>query len=214
MLLYCAYTNNALRSYFCTCSLIVYVYFCTCTCTEAKELLMQPQSHAIHYRPSLGPPHYPVASHSQNMSGEPVVRIALPAIAFMNRRYRNTYKLYLCSILTLLLQTVTSVHDDDQGDETKLCAKDLHEVFSQLLKAANEWYNLGLALDIEFDTLKEINSNESTDKARLREMLTHWLLSSPSRTWSDICNGLRSETVQQNNLADKIEDKYKGIYKL
>ncbi len=34
---------------------------------------MQPQSHAIHYPPSLGPPHYPVASHSRNMSGEQVV---------------------------------------------------------------------------------------------------------------------------------------------
>ncbi len=35
-------------------------------------MLMQPQSHATHYPPSLGPPHYPVASHSRNMSGEPV----------------------------------------------------------------------------------------------------------------------------------------------
>ncbi len=40
---------------------IVYVYFCT----EPRELLMQPQSHATHY---------PMASHSRNMSGEPVVR--------------------------------------------------------------------------------------------------------------------------------------------
>ncbi len=79
------------------------------------------------------------------------------------------------------------------------------------MKAANEWYNLGLALDIEFETLKEINSNESSsDKARLSEMLTHWLLSSLSCTWSDICNGLRSETVKQINLADAIEGKYKG----
>ncbi len=59
-----------------------------------------------------------------------------------------------------------------------LYIKDLYEVFSQLMKAANEWYNLGLALDIEFETLKEINSNESSsNKARLSEMMTHWLLS-------------------------------------
>ncbi|XP_064401960.1 uncharacterized protein LOC135347815 isoform X2 [Halichondria panicea] len=38
---------------------------------EARELLMQPQSHATHYPPSLGLPYYPVASHSRNMSEFP-----------------------------------------------------------------------------------------------------------------------------------------------
>ncbi len=79
------------------------------------------------------------------------------------------------------------------------------------MEVVNNWFNLGLALGIQVGTLKGIKSNESNDQDRLREMLTHWLLSSPSRTWTDICNGLRSETVKLINLADKIEDKYKGI---
>ncbi|XP_064402405.1 uncharacterized protein LOC135348156 [Halichondria panicea] len=102
-------------------------------------------------------------------------------------------------------QTDISVHDDDQGDENQLCIDNLQDVFSLLIKAAKDWFELGLALKIKVDILEGIESNKSSDKARLREMLTHWLRSSPSRTWSDICKGLRSDTVQQDVLA---EEKY------
>ncbi len=88
------------------------------------------------------------------------------------------------------------------------------DIFSQVIKAAKDWFDLGLALGIEVDFLEYINRIENNDKACLRAMLTHWLRSSPSRTWSDICNGLRSDTVQQYVLADKIEQKYKGSYVL
>ncbi len=112
-----------------------------------------------------------------------------------------------CSLLTPHIGV--AVHDD-RGYENQLCIDDLQNVFSLLIKATNDWYELGLALGIQVDALEGIDSNRNSDKARLREMLTHWLRSSPSRTWSDICNGLRSDTVKQINLADKIEEKYKG----
>ncbi len=84
------------------------------------------------------------------------------------------------------------------------------------MEAAKDWFELGLALGIKNDTLDDIekNPNKNSDRARLRAMLTHWLQSSPSRTWSDICNGLRSNTVKQDVLATTIEDKYKGNYSL
>ncbi len=108
------------------------------------------------------------------------------------------------------IQTGISVHDDDQGDEDQLCIEGLQDIFSLLIKAAKDWFELGLTLGIKVNILEGIDSNKNSDKARLREMLTHWLRSSPSRTWSDICNGLRSGTVQQDVLADIIEEKYKG----
>ncbi len=102
------------------------------------------------------------------------------------------------------------VNEDDKGDENQLGTNDLQNVFSQLVEATKDWFNLGLALRIKVDTLEVIKSNENCDRDRLRETLTPGLLSSPSRTWWNICNGLRSDTVQQGNLADKIEKKYKG----
>ncbi|XP_064401971.1 uncharacterized protein LOC135347820 isoform X4 [Halichondria panicea] len=102
-----------------------------------------------------------------------------------------------------------AVNEDDKGDKNQLGTKDLQEVFSNLMEVVTNWFNLGLSLGIQVGTLKAIKSNESNDQDRLREMLTHWLQYSPSRTWNDICNGLRSDTVKQINLADKIEEKYK-----
>ncbi len=103
-------------------------------------------------------------------------------------------------------------HDvgEDEESGNQLCIGNLQDVYSLLIPAAKDWFDLGLALKIKVDTLEGIESNKDTDKARLRGMLTHWLRSSPSRTWSDICNGLRSDTVQQTNLADTIEEKYRG----
>lgn len=100
------------------------------------------------------------------------------------------------------------VHEDDQGDENQLGTNNLQEILSELMDAINEWFNLGLALGIQGPTLKDIESNEKYNRDRLREMLVHWLRTSPSRTWRDICNGLRSNLVKHYILADKIEKKY------
>ena len=102
------------------------------------------------------------------------------------------------------------IGEDDERYDNQLFIEDLQEVFSLLIKAARNWFNIGLALGIKVAILEGIESNEDSDKARLREVLTHWLQSSPSRTWSDICKCLRSNIVQQDNIADAIELKYKG----
>ena len=101
------------------------------------------------------------------------------------------------------------IGEDDERDENQLCIDDLQNVFSLLINATNDWFELGHTLGIKLNTLEGIDSNKSSDKARLREMLTHWLRSSSSRTWRDICNGLRSNTVQQDVLADTIDSESK-----
>ena len=123
----------------------------------------------------------------------------------------DSFKTTVC----LLFECIAMyIGEDDERYDNQLCIEDLQEVFSLLIKAARDWFNIGLALGIKVGILEGIESNENSDKARLREMLTHWLRSSPSCTWSDICKCLRSDTVQQNNLADTIKEKYKGNYKL
>ncbi len=93
-----------------------------------------------------------------------------------------------------------------EDDQKQLTVDDLQEVFSTLINAANDWFELGLALRIKFTTLEGIDpKKKNSDKAHLREMLALWLQSSPFRTWRVLCNALRSETVQQDVLADTIE---------
>ena len=102
-------------------------------------------------------------------------------------------------------------HDAGERDGNQLCIDDLQDVFSLLINAEKSWFCLGLTLHVKLGTLEGIRSKESCNTDRLCEMLAHWLRSSSSRTWSDIYNGLRSDTVKQDVLADKIEEKYKGI---
>ena len=78
------------------------------------------------------------------------------------------------------------------------------------MEAINVWFELGLALGIPVATLENIKCHTNHNKDGLIRMLTQWLESSPSRTWSDICNGLRSGTVRQDVLANTIEEKYDG----
>ena len=78
------------------------------------------------------------------------------------------------------------------------------------MEAINVWFELGLALGIPVATLEHIKCHTNHNKDGLIRMLTQWLESSPSRTWSDICNGLRSDTVRHDVLANTIEEKYDG----
>ncbi len=103
---------------------------------------------------------------------------------------------------------------EDERDDNQLYIEDLQDVYSLLFKKSKDWFELGLALGIQVDILEGIKFNENRLNVQFREMLAYWLRSSPSRTWSDICNGLRSDTVQQYLLADTIEGKYKGSYVL
>ena len=78
------------------------------------------------------------------------------------------------------------------------------------MEAINVWFELGLALGIPVATLGDIKCHTHCNKDGLIRMLAHWLESSPSRTWSDICNGLKSCTVKHDVLANTIEKKYNG----
>ena len=98
-----------------------------------------------------------------------------------------------------------AVHDF-QGDEHQLYTEDFQEVLSQLMKAINVWFELGLALGIPVETLEDIKCHTNRNNDGLIRMLTHWLKSSPSRTWRDICNGLRNCTVKHDVLANTIEN--------
>ncbi len=88
------------------------------------------------------------------------------------------------------------------------------EIYSALLGAMNKWDDFGLALNIGPSEIDNIEENYMNNQKRLRKMLTYWLESSPSRTWTDICKALRSSTVQLNALAQDIEKKYCNTGKL
>ncbi len=99
--------------------------------------------------------------------------------------------------------------DAKQLDDTYL-----NEIYQFVLQAASKWFNFGLSLGVDIHQLEDIESCCHDNQTSLRKMLTHWLRTSPSRTWTDIYTALRSETVQRKDIAKRIKQKVKWRYNL
>ena len=90
----------------------------------------------------------------------------------------------------------------------RLALKDLSTVHEELYDARFKWYNLGLKLGVEVAMLDKIKQEFSNASDCLREVLQHWLQSSPCPTWEEVCAALRSCTVGGHRLAQQLEGTY------
>ena len=67
------------------------------------------------------------------------------------------------------------------------------------------WFNLGLALGVSYDTLKQIESNYQRDMSRCQtEMIAVWLQDTSQPSWRILTYALRCPSVSGFNLATKI----------
>ena len=72
-------------------------------------------------------------------------------------------------------------------------------------EARTQWYNLGLDLDITPDSLDAIEQANGQNPDRcFRAMLTKWLREHEQPTWSALAEALRSPSIGQSRLAEKI----------
>ena len=75
-----------------------------------------------------------------------------------------------------------------------------------LYDARYKWFDIGLALKVNYSTLKTIEKEQLNNQdSSLREMLAHRIQSGDSLTWSDLSDCLRHPSVRQNELADRIK---------
>ncbi|XP_064387214.1 uncharacterized protein LOC135335601 isoform X2 [Halichondria panicea] len=100
-------------------------------------------------------------------------------------------------------------------DPTSSPAKKIHygfltlgEVRAALRSAHADWFDLGIMLDLPFETLEAMEKDHRTSRDRFTAMLEVWLQSSPNPTWSDLVKALRSPRIGHHDIADEIEDKY------
>ena len=89
----------------------------------------------------------------------------------------------------------------------RLSVDDLGEVQRKLFAVRNEWYNLGLELGQRAATLDSIDAKYNSDPSQcFRQVLKEWLKGvNPPPTWQAMVNALKSPTVEQSHLAEKIQ---------
>ena len=101
-------------------------------------------------------------------------------------------------------------HTIDPADAGELCTMDLRKVQRAAWEARAKWYNIGLELDIDPETLDVIEGNNRDINDCFRFMLTTWLKTvQPKPTWEALAEALRSPTVGCGHLADHIESSQK-----
>ena len=102
--------------------------------------------------------------------------------------------------------------DTSNGDQPiVLTGADFNTICERLKTATYNWFNLGLALEVNYYVLKNIESRYQDNKRRLMEMVAKRLeVTDPEHpmTWPYICECLRRPTVERNDVAEEIEDKY------
>ena len=86
-------------------------------------------------------------------------------------------------------------------------------MYTKFYDARAKWFDIGLALGINFGSLKAIEKEQHNSQADcLREMLAHCIQSRGRLTWNDLCTCLRHDTVERNDLADKISQGSSSLY--
>ena len=87
-------------------------------------------------------------------------------------------------------------------DDLSIVRKELHE-------ARTKWYDIGLELKVPVGTLDSIKAQSDDPKECLLEALKHWLKTvDPKPTWQVLVDALRSCVVEENQLANSLEEKH------
>lgn len=88
-----------------------------------------------------------------------------------------------------------------------LSLDDLAQIIEDIHDAVDKWHNIGIQLGLHESDLKSIESNYPRQNDRLREMICKWL-QNKAASWKKMVAALKSRTVGEAYLAEKLEEKY------
>ncbi len=118
---------------------------------------------------------------------------------------------YLFYVCTGLSPEKDTSNGESAYQPIVLTGADTQDICVALKSASKDWFELGMAFGMERSDLKNIEDQYSKNTRRLMEMVGKRLeVTDPehSMTWPYICEGLRSRTVERNDVAEEIEEKY------
>ena len=93
--------------------------------------------------------------------------------------------------------------------EDELGLEDLSDVQEELYVARTKWYKVGLRLKVPVDILDCIRKEFDDAGDQLCEAIKNWLKRvGVEPTWRALVDALRSQSVGESQLADRLEAKY------
>ena len=106
---------------------------------------------------------------------------------FLKFNVLHYYNIYICLI----------------GSST-LTGEDLKKVYETIFDAREKWYQIGLQLKVDANTLDSIKDEEKSYEEKLLRMLKYWLRAGIDRSWEALDKALRNKTVDRPDVADKL----------
>ena len=86
-------------------------------------------------------------------------------------------------------------------------------MYEKLKSASPNWFDLGLALKLDYTDLANIEENyHGGNDGRLRQVLARRLQSGGPLTWGGICTALRHSLVARNDVALEIQSQSEWLY--
>ena len=84
--------------------------------------------------------------------------------------------------------------------------ENLGDALDMLYDARYKWFDIGLALKVNYSTLKTIEKEQLNNQdSSLREMLAYRIQSGDSLTWCDLSDCLTQPSVGKKELAERIK---------
>ena len=95
----------------------------------------------------------------------------------------------------------------------KISIKELqsHDIITDI---GPHWYNLGIALldEDQIPQLRIIRRDHDNETGRCIDLFIYWLQTHPKATWHDLVENLKSKGVELNNVAEKVEGIFPGLF--
>ena len=81
---------------------------------------------------------------------------------------------------------------------------DITKVNEAIFDAKTKWYQIGMLLNVDVNTLDSIEDEEKDNSKKLLRMLKHWLQAGTNRSWEAVDKALRNKMVARPDVADKL----------
>ena len=83
-----------------------------------------------------------------------------------------------------------------------------NDLVNELDPVSYKYHEIGLQLGVTLEKLKEIDCLYTKSKDKLREVITERLKQAQPLTWPSIVSILRADSIKENDLASRLENKY------
>ena len=109
-------------------------------------------------------------------------------------------------IKTLSIFSLIDITASRKGSSIDLNCKN---VYKMLYPARENWYKIGMELDVDINTLAAFRKDYDSVDEKLGAVINHWLNNSTNKSWTELAEVMGSVVVNRQDIKMKIMEMIK-----